>query len=479
MTAIRFNSVAEIVVDSGIDLHLDLAPTGSRRSALGRALRDAIATGRLEPGTRLPSYRALAADLGVARNTVAETYGELVSEGWLDARRGSGTRVAHRGASSVRAASSTVRPELRPEHDLRPGRPDQSAFPRAAWMAAARRAVSGAPVDAFGPGDPHGRLELRRALAGYLARTRGVRSDPRRILVCSGFSQTAQILTSVVSGPFAVESYGLPFHRRLLDTSGPTVPIGVDEHGGRTHEPIEAAALVLTPSHQFPTGVSLHPQRRTAAVDWARATDGLVVEDDYDGEFRYDRTPVGAMQGLDPDRVLYAGSISKSLSPGVRVGWMAVPEHLLDPILDAKGVREATVSALDQLTLADLITTGAYDRHVRAMRLKYRRRRDALVDALRERVPEIGTMGIAAGLQAVLTLPPGSESDVLAGASEAGLAVEGLGWFRHPSAAEVESDVMPDGILVGFSAPSDRAFPRAVETLVSVLELTTRGRRRG
>ncbi|MET0197363.1 MAG: GntR family transcriptional regulator, partial [Rhodococcus fascians] len=165
--------MAEIVVDSGIDLHLDLAPTGSRRSALGRALRDAIATGRLEPGTRLPSYRALAADLGVARNTVAETYGELVSEGWLDARRGSGTRVAHRGAASVRAASSTVRPELRPEHDLRPGRPDQSAFPRAAWMAAARRAVSGAPVDAFGPGDPHGRLELRRALAGYLARTRG------------------------------------------------------------------------------------------------------------------------------------------------------------------------------------------------------------------------------------------------------------------------------------------------------------------
>lgn len=468
--------MGEIEVNSGWDLHLGLAPEGSRKAALGSALREAIRSGRLRPGMRLPSYRALATDLGIARNTVAETYGELVSEGWLEARQGSGTSVAHRAASSMRAATSTVRPESRPTFDLRPGRPDPASFPRAPWLSASRKALNAAPVDAFGPGDPHGRIELRRALAGYLTRTRGVTADPRRIVVCSGFSGAAQILTRVAdTAPFAVESYGLPFHRALFEHTGPTPALPVDENGCRTSTlgGMPARTVVLTPSHQFPTGASLHPRRRTEALAWARDNDGLVVEDDYDGEFRYDRTPVGAMQSLDPERVLYIGSVSKSLSPGIRVGWMVVPEHLLDPILAIKGERESAVGTIDQLTLAELITSGAYDRHVRSARSKYRRRRDALADMIRQRAPHVEPMGISAGLQAVLTLPIGTEQSVLQTAGEKGIALEGLSWFRHPRAAE---DLV-DGILVGYSAPTDRHYPAAIEALSSVLALTAPGRR--
>lgn len=470
--------MAEDKVNSGVDLHLDLTSTGSRKAALSKALREAARSGRLEPGTTLPSYRALAKDLGIARNTVAETYAELVSEGWLESRQGSGTSVAHRAGTPSYPETSTARAEIRPRFDFRPGRPDPTSFPRTAWLTAARKAVNSAPTDAFGPGDPHGRIELRRALAGYLARTRGVSTDPRNIVVCSGFSQAAEILTRLGStAPFALESYGLPFHRQIFEGSGPTIAVPIDERGCNTGElgSTNARTVVLTPSHQFPTGVALHPSRRTAAIRWARAHDGLVVEDDYDGEFRYDRTPVGAMQSLDPDRVLYLGSVSKSLSPGIRVGWMVLPEHLLKPILAIKGVRESTVGVVDQLTLAELITSGAYDRHVRSMRLKYRRRRDELVRALEQRAPHIGSTGISAGLQAVLTLPEGTEDAVLKMAGGVGIAVEGLSWFRHPAA----SSGMGNGVLVGFSAPSDNSYTAAVDALVSVLALTTPGRQRG
>ncbi|WP_072802751.1 MocR-like pyridoxine biosynthesis transcription factor PdxR [Rhodococcoides yunnanense] len=460
--------MAESKVNSGFDLHVDLAAGGSRKAALGAALRNAVRSGRLNPGTRLPSYRALAHDLGIARNTVAETYAELVSEGWLEARQGSGTRVAHRGGAGAVASRSVVPPQMRPRFDFRPGRPDASTFPRSAWLSAVRRAVDRAPSDAFGPGDPHGRIELRRALADYLARTRGVRTDARRIVVCSGFWQAATILAeSGIAGPFALESHGLPFHRTIFEKSGPTLAVPVDDNGCITQSlsELDARTVVLTPSHQFPTGVSLDPKRRIAAVEWARERSGLVVEDDYDGEFRYDRLPVGAMQSLDPDCVLYVGSVSKSLSPGIRVGWMAVPERWLDPILAAKGVRESTVGVIDQLTLAEMITSGAYDRHVRAMRNKYRARRDVLAAAVRGRVPHIGTLGISAGLQAVLTLPDGSERSVLRAAGDAGIALEGLSMFRHPAAV----GPVRDGIVVGFAAPSDRSYSQAVDALMSVL----------
>ncbi|MEU6121052.1 PLP-dependent aminotransferase family protein, partial [Streptomyces sp. NPDC047123] len=345
------------------------------------------------------------------------------------------------------------------------------------WLAAARRALAAAPAEAFGPGDPRGRVELRRALADYLARVRGVRTDPERIVVCSGFAHALRLLFGgthgagggVLRGPFAVESYGLGFHRGILAGAGVrTVPLALDEQGaqvaGLTGGPRVRGAL-LTPAHQFPTGGPLHPTRRTAAVEWARTTGGLLLEDDYDGEFRYDREPVGAVQGLDPERVVYLGSVSKSLSPAVRIGWMVLPGHLVDGVLAAKGEREAWAGILDQLTLADLIASGQYDRHVRRMRQRYRRRRDRLVDALAERAPHITVTGIAAGLHAVLRLPPGTEASAVKAAAWQGVALEGLAGFRHPGAT------MPaeDGLVVGYSTPSEHAYGAAVEALLRCL----------
>lgn len=200
-------------------------------------------------------------------------------------------------------------------------------------------------------------------------------------------------------------------------------------------------------------------------IDWARANDALVLEDDYDGEFRYDRVPVGALQGLDPERVVHLGSVSKSLSPAVRLGWMVLPAHLVDGVLAAKGEREAWASVPDQLTLADFIESGRYDRHVRRMRQRYRHRRDQLVTALADRAPHVTATGIAAGLHAVLRLPPGTEASVVKAASWQGLAVDGLSAFRHPGA------VMPgaDGLVVGYSAPSERAYGAAVDALIGCL----------
>ncbi|PKK16059.1 PLP-dependent aminotransferase family protein [Thermomonospora sp. CIF 1] len=456
-------------VNSGSDLHLELTGDGTVRERLMRALREAIRSGRLAPGTRLPPYRSLAGDLGVAPNTVGAAYAELVAEGWLVARQGSGTRVAPRALPPpARRPRRTVPARRRPVHDLRPSSPDASAFPRTEWLRSARRALNAAPAEAFGVGDPRGRIELRTALAEYLARARGVRTTPDRIIVCAGFAHALRLLGEVLEGPVAVEAYGLGFHRSLLTGAGlDTPPLRIDEGGARIDElpGTGARAVLLTPAHQYPTGGPLHPERRAAVIDWASATGGLVLEDDYDGEFRYDRQPVGAVQGLDPDRVVYLGSVSKSLSPSLRLGWMVVPAHLTDELLRVKGERELWSGVVDQLTLADFIACGGYDRHVRRMRQVYRRRRDRLVAVLAERAPHITVSGIAAGLHAVLALPPGTEEDTVRAARRHGVAVDGLGDYRHPAG------VMPprDGLVVGYGTPPEHGFAAAVDALVRAL----------
>ncbi|MFD9013875.1 PLP-dependent aminotransferase family protein, partial [Streptomyces sp. NPDC059552] len=357
-----------------------------------------------------------------------------------------------------------------PAYSLVPGSPDLGGFPRAAWLSAARRALIAAPNEAFGyAADPRGRVELRQALAGYLARARGVYADPERIVLCAGFLHGLTLLAGVLRArrvrEVAVEGYGLDFHRDLLARAGlRTRPLGVDGEGARTGELTAAAgAVLLTPAHQFPTGVALTPARRAAAVDWARTTGGLILEDDYDGEFRYDRQSVGALQGLDPDRVVYLGTASKSLAPGLRMGWMVVPPGLLEEVLAAKRPTDWACGALDQLTLAEFITSGAYDRHVRGMRLRYRRRRDALVAAVGDRV---GVSGIAAGLHAVLDLPEGLERSVLQSAAWQDLALHGLGRFRHPEAGALPAR---DAVVVGYGTPSDSAWAPTLAALAAAL----------
>ncbi|MCT9076319.1 PLP-dependent aminotransferase family protein [Streptomyces fulvoviolaceus] len=463
----------------GVDLHLEPTGPGLRRG-LTDALREAVRTGRLAPGTRLPSSRTLATDLGIARNTVAEAYADLVAEGWLTARQGSGTRVAmgapptpfRRWGSAVVPPSGTApsrRERHRPTYDLRPGTPDLASFPRTEWLKAARRAFTSAPNEALGYGDPRGRIELRTALAAYLSRARGVRTDPEHILICAGFAHGLTLLGTVLRAhgarTVAVESYGLPPHWNLLTAAGlRTQPLPYDELGTDPTVLTDEDAVLLTPAHQFPMGAPLHRDRRAAVVDWARRTGGLVLEDDYDGEFRYDRQPVGALQGLDPDRVVHLGTASKSLAPGLRLAWMVLPPRLMEEAVSAKGGMD-TCGVMDQLTLAEFITSGAYDRHVRSARLRYRRRRDALVTALAAHAPEVHVTGIAAGLHAVLPLPSGTERTVLQAATWQGLALHGLTFFRHTAALAEPLDAL----VVGYGTPPDHAWAGALEALCRVL----------
>jgi GntR family transcriptional regulator/MocR family aminotransferase len=457
----------------GIDLHLDLA--GRKiRAGLETALRDAVRTGRLGAGTRLPSSRALAADLGVARNTVAEAYSQLVAEGWLTAERGSSTRVASRPAAVPAEPPAAATPRRAFRYDLRPGAPDVSAFPRSAWLAAARRALLAAPAGALGYGDPRGHPELRQALAGYLARARGVRASPGRIVVCSGFTQGLALLSGVLRArggtTLAVEEYSLPSLRATAGAAGLNlIPLPVDGRGAAVHEAGAADAILCTPAHQFPLGAVLAPQRRTVAVEWARATGGLVVEDDYDGEFRYDRQPVGAMQPLAPGHVVYGGSASKSLAPAFRLGWLVLPAHLVGEVAVARELADGPGSRLEQLTLAEFIACGGYDRHVRRARLAYRRRRDHLVAALGREAPQVRVTGIAAGLHVLCELPPGpdaaaaAEEDVVARAAARGLAVAPLAPYR------VTGQHDRPALIVGYGTPPEHAFSGAVARLCAVL----------
>ncbi|MEC3918894.1 MocR-like pyridoxine biosynthesis transcription factor PdxR [Nocardia sp. CDC160] len=495
---------------AGVDLYLAVASSGGRRAQVMSALREAIRSGRLAPGTRLPPYRSLAADLGIARNTVAAAYAELVEEGWLTARQGSGTRVAQRAAAmpvergapmqvertaamsverstpmpvertaAMHADRSTPKPVERGPfsarrgsgrvlHDLQPSSPNAAAFPRADWVASTRRAMAAAPNEAFGVGDPRGRPELRGAVAEYLSRARGVRADPGRIVITTGFAHGLHLLADALDGPIAMEAYSLPYHRELLRDKGVrTVSIGVDTHGAVVEELRDspARAVLLTPAHQYPTGGPLHPERRVAVVDWIRSTGAFLLEDDYDGEFRYDREPVGALQGLDPDRIVYLGSVSKSLSPALRVGWMVLPDTLIDRVLAVKEDREMWVSVIAELTLADFLCRGAYDRHLRRTRTTYRRRRALLVETLARRAPHIRITGIAAGLHAVLELPTGTEESTLRAARRLGLALDGLHRYRHPDATVPARD----GLVIGYGTPADHAFGPALEALCLAL----------
>jgi len=465
------------VAVSGADFHLELRGSGLR-AGLMDAVREAVRTGRLAPGARLPSSRALAADLGIARNTVAECYSELIAEGWLVAQQGSGTRVARR-AQPRRAAGTPAPislPPITPASGLMPGAPNLAEFPRAQWLAAARRALTAAPHDALSYGDARGRPELRTALADYLARSRGVYADPECVVICSGFHHGLTLMAQVLKArgvkSVAVEGYGFAAYRELLTKAGLHIPaLYVDECGARTDTLGDlkgVAAVLLTPAHQYPTGVALHPDRRAAAIDWARTSGGVLLEDDYDGEFRYDRQPVGALQGLDPQRVVYVGSASKSLAPGLRLAWMLVPEQFVTEIVAAKGNIDSS-STLEQLTLAEFITSGGYDRHVRLMRLRYRHRRDQLVAAVAKRSRRVRITGMAAGLQAVLDLPMGTENSVVQTAASKGLVIHGLSQYRCPQAGPGWNYPQRDALVMGYAGPSDSAWPSTLATLCAAL----------
>ncbi|WP_149262231.1 PLP-dependent aminotransferase family protein [Actinomadura sp. K4S16] len=456
----------------GPELLLQIPPRGGRRRAVEEALRSAIRDGRLRAGTRLPSSRELAEQLGLARGTVAAAYEQLVAEGWLTSRSGSGTRVA--AGASTPASTAPERPvPAAPRHDLRPGQADSSSFPRDSWGRAMRHVLREAPADAFARGDARGRLELRTTLAAYLGRVRGVRVDPSHVVVCSGFTQALTLLTEVFAelgtDRVAMENPAIGDHVRIVSSRLDVADIAVDADGMSCAELSASGAgvAVCTPAHQFPLGMSMAPARRADLLAWADEDLGWIVEDDYDGEFRYDRKPVGALQARRPSRVVYAGSASKSLGPAVRLGWIACPPPLLEPLVEAKRRAQPT-SPLEQLALARLIDSGGYDRHLRTVRRSYRHRRDLLAEAVASRLPRARVRGIEAGLHAILELPSGppDEAALTAALRLASVDVHALGaYLRDP----LDREPRPPSLVVGYGSPPARAYRPAIDALVGRL----------
>lgn len=452
--------------DSGVDLHLDLPPGRGRRVALEAALRDAIRAGVLAPGEPLPPSRALAADLGMARGTVVEAYAQLVAEGYLRSRQGAGTEVAD--APGVRPRAGSERPTRRFEADFRLGRPDLSSFPRQQWQRAVSRSLQVTPHLDLGPGDPRGSRQLREVLADYLGRVRGVLAVPERIVITSGFTQGLRLVCDALVGlgatRMALEDPCLPDHRATALAAGMSiVPVPV-RHDGAVPGAY-ADAVVLTPAHQAILGATLASRGRTEFVRIAAEGGGYILEDDYDGEFRYDGPPIGAMQGLAPEHVVYAGTASKSLTPGLRLGWLVVPAALLDPVVEAKRRADRGTDVLAQLAFADLVSTGAFDRHIRRMRLRYRRRRDLLVETMAAALPGMTPLGVAAGLHLVAELPASggcTEADIEAAALRSSVGLVGLERFWH---ARPEAS----GVVLGYGTPAENDFAPAVARLVAML----------
>jgi GntR family transcriptional regulator/MocR family aminotransferase len=467
------NSASQLSTNQAVELLLALRRDSSRplHAQLAASLRDAVRGGALRPGDRLPPSRALARDLGVSRGLVVEAYGQLVAEGYLVARTGSGTSVAAAGPVPSPAPGAAARTGGDGARlDFLPGVPDTAAFPRTAWAGAVAQAVRRAPASSLLYGDPRGAAELRVALAAYLARVRGVVAAADDIVICAGVSQALNVLGALRSrlglAPLGIEDPSHPGPRALLAAGlDRALPIPVDDHGIDVDrlEALHLRSLLLTPAHQYPLGAVLGPDRRLRIAAWARRVDALIVEDDYDAEFRYDREPVGALQGLDPGRVVYTGSVSKTLAPAIRLGWMVVPRHLVDRVAELKQASDLGSPVLDQLALAHLLATGAYERHVRRMRAAYRSRRDALVAAVDRHLPGCGLRGIAAGMHAVLALPPGTdEGRLVREAARRGVTVRALSDFTIAAPR-------PPGLVMGYGRLGERAIAAGVERLAAAL----------
>lgn len=431
-------------------------------------IRRGIRDGRLRAGTRLPSTRALAADLGLSRGVVVEAYQQLVAEGYLVSRPGGYTEVATTAAAPPRPATTSL--ARGPRIDFRYGRPDVSQFPRAAWLRSLRRVLNGAPHDRLSYLDGHGAPELCQALADYINRVRGAAAQPANVVICNGFAQGFTLVTRVLAANgrrrLAVEDPSDDNVRSIAVAADlDVVGIPVDEEGIRIDE-LEcsgADAVLVTAAHQFPTGAVLSPRARTALVDWATHHNGLVIEDDYDAEYRYDRAPVGAIQGLAPDHVIYAGSASKTLAPGLRLGWLVVPRGLVESVAASKLAADLGSPVLDQLAFADFLTHGEFDRHLRRMRAIYRRRRNALLEALHEMLPDFRPVGIAAGLHVLTWLPDDvDEATVVDVAGRRGVGVYGLTPYRmHGDGA--------GGLLFGYAGLSERKIADGIALLADVV----------
>jgi GntR family transcriptional regulator / MocR family aminotransferase len=473
MPPIRSDSVLESRTNFGLAGELPIDLRRDVRVPLHRqveaSIRDGIRSGRLPLGTALPPTRTLAAELGVSRGVVVEAYQQLAAEGYLTSRAGGYTQVAI-GPEPVPAPARPTPTEVL-KVDFGYGRADVSHFPRTAWLRSIRRVLTTTPNDRFGYLSGRGVPDLHDALSEYLNRVRGTSAKAENVVICNGYAQGIALLMQVLkqSGKtrIAVEDPSADDDARPLAAALgiDVVGIPVDRRGVRVDvlERSDADALILTPSHQWPTGAVLSAESRTAALRWAKRRGALIVEDDYDAEYRYDRSPIGAMQGLAPDQVVYAGTASKTLAPGLRLGWLLVPRHLVDDVAAAKILADRGSPAIDQLTFADFLSRGEFDRHLRRMRPRYRDRRDVLLAALRERLPDLEPTGISAGMHVTAWLPDGlDEVAVVRAAAARGLGVYGVAPYRIAGGGR-------PGLVFGYGSLSEQAIVEGIDILAAAI----------
>ncbi len=437
------------------------------RAQLESELRRLIQSSQVPAGTRLPPSRTLAEDLGVARSVVVEAYGQLASDGYLDAHQGSATTVRavatsrSEGGRAGTAPASTVR--------FIGGLPDPGLFPRAEWQRHYRAALTAVSDRELGYPGPLGASALREALTGYLGRVRGVMTSPGQLLVTSGVTQALTLLCGVLRArgvrAVALEDPCFGVHREIVVRAGlRPVAIPVDQDGLdiarlTAHE---IGAVLIAPAHSYPMGAVLSGARRSALLDWARGSGGLIIEDDYDAEFRYDRTPIGALQGLAPEHVVHAGCVSKTLTPALRLGWLALPSDLVDEVAAEKMYADMGSTLLEQLALARFVAGGGFARHLRRVRPTYRRKRDTAIRALAAALPDARPLGVAAGLHLYVQLP--SECDeqrLVAQARDRGVLVEGASWHW------AEPHLAPPALVLGYGSLAESAIRDGIAVVAS------------
>ena len=470
-------AVHQSIRGSELLLDIDRASGTPLHVQLENALRAAVRGGRLAAGTRLPAPRVLASELGCSRWVVVEAYLQLGAEGYLRARAGGGTVVAVQPAQVPGRRRPPAVPAVPPSPvviDFEPGLPDLAAFPRGAWLRALQRTVRGFPSSGLDYGQVAGAASLRQALAGYLARARGVQAAADGIVACAGVTHGLTLLCEVLRGQghrgIAVEDPGWPQLRNAARRAGlDPLSVPVDGEGilVAALERLPTRAVLVTPAHQFPRGVVLSAARRAALLAWARDRDAVILEDDYDAEYRYDRRPVGALQGLDPPRVAYLGSVSKTLGPGVRLGWAVLPGPLLAAVLRLRAGGDPPPATLDQLTLAQLIETGSLDRHLRRTRATYLTRRNALRASLAEHLPGATAEGVEAGLHLLVRLPADAdEAELVAAARRLGVRVAGLADYHH----DVDAD--GPGLVIGYGKAPEHQIASGVARLAAAYRAT-------
>jgi GntR family transcriptional regulator/MocR family aminotransferase len=456
-----------------IELLLSVVRDGGRTlgAQIEDQLRDSIRSGALHPDAPIPSTRDLARQLGISRRVVVDAYAQLAAEGYLILRQGARPRVSGSATAAAPHAAEPERVASRIRYDFRPSVPDVSGFPRQAWLRSLREAVTTIPDAELAYGDPLGVMSLRTALADYLGRVRGVVADPEQVVITNGYTQSLGLVCRALAGTgcrrIALEDPSNPEDAEVVERAG-LEPVGVPVDGAGVQvdalERARADAVVVTPAHQHPTGVVMTGERRAELLAWLRDRSAVAIEDDYDAEYRYDRAAVGALQGLDPDHVVYTGSASKTLAPALRLGWLVAPRRLLGAIGHEKLLADRGTARIEQHAFADFLARGELDRHLRRMRHRYRARRDAVVGALADALPEAEIRGVAAGLHVTVALPAGVDEGALREqARQRGVEIETMSEYGAGA-----SDGAP-ALLLGYAQMSEPAIARGVRELADAV----------